>query len=424
MRVTTKMMYTNFNYNLQTSMGSLYKANEQIATGQKLNRPSDDPTAVSSITSEKSQLSSFAVYQDTISKATLQLNATSNAIENLNTLITNAKQLANSALSATSSDKSTYAAMVADLIDSAIGVANTNVGGRYIFSGYKTDQPAVNTTTGMFQGTSDRILNEINTGTSIEVNVTADELIAYGTTAASSANSGLITTASGFTSPADVFTVNGGSLAISLNGGTAKTVNIPAGSTLAGVRDAINAANMGVRAEVFNANENGTPADYRIMLSASPASPANAISVGVTTADGAGSGLNMLTVASGAGAAVVSVVSPDTTVIGAMSLLKTAIEQGDNAAIQRALTALENVSTKVIEKESDIGIRLNRIDAEKQYLTSSDTNVTNSVSDKLMLSTVDIARVTMEIQQQQTALTSLRTITSGFLNTSLFDFLK
>src|ERR1035437_4823500 len=98
MRITTQMMYSQFNYNLQNSMDSLYKSNEQISTGQKLNRPSDDPAAVSSITSEKAQLSSFAAYQDTISKATLLLNATSDAIEGLNTLISNAKQAANSAL--------------------------------------------------------------------------------------------------------------------------------------------------------------------------------------------------------------------------------------------------------------------------------------------------------------------------------------
>jgi len=424
MRITTQMMYAQFNFNLQNSMDNIYKANEQIATGQKLNRPSDDPASVSSITLEKAQLGSVEVYQDTIGKANLLLNATSNAFENLNTLIANAKQTATSALSATSSDKSTYSDMVSNLINSAIGVANTNVSGRYIFSGYKTDQPAVNTTTGMFQGTSDRISNEINAGTFVDINVTADELIAYGTTAPSSANSGLITTAGAFTSPTDVFTSNGGSLAMSLNGGAAIAVNIPAGSTLAGVRDAINAANTGITAEVFNANQNGMPADYRIMLSAAPSSPADAISIGVTTTDGAGSGLNTLAVASGVGAGVISVVSPDTTVIGAMSLLKTAIQQGDNDAINRALTSLENVSTRLNETDSNIGVRLNRIDAEKQYLAFRDTDVTNSVADKLMLSTVDIARVTTAAQQQQTSLQSLRAITSGFLQTSLFDFLK
>jgi hypothetical protein len=64
------------------------------------------------------------------------------------------------------------------------------------------------------------------------------------------------------------------------------------------------------------------------------------------------------------------------------------------------------------------------INSEKQVLTSQDTDITNIVSDKLMLSTVDIAKLTVESQQQQTALSSLRTITNGVLNTSLFDFLK
>ena len=71
-----------------------------------------------------------------------------------------------------------------------------------------------------------------------------------------------------------VYSINGGSLSISLGGGPATAVTIPAGSTWANVRDAINAAGTGVRAEVMDANVNGSAADYRLMLSATPASPA------------------------------------------------------------------------------------------------------------------------------------------------------
>jgi flagellar hook-associated protein 3 FlgL len=300
MRITTQMLYSHFNYNLQNSMNDIYKTDEQIASGQKLNRPSDDPAAVSSITSEKAQLSTFAGYQDAIGSATLLLNATNSALDNLHTLISSAKQIGTNATSASAQDLATYSSMIDNVIQSTIGVANTKVGDKYIFSGYGTSQPAVDVTNHTLTATStaDLISMQINTGVSVNVNVTAGGLI-------------------------------------------------------------------------------------------SSAAPLD-----------------------------------NTTIIGAMMSLKNAIQTNNQAGIQTALTSLDNLSERVLSTQSDVGVRLNRIDMEKQYLTSRDTDVTNSVSDKLMLSTVDIARLSAESQQQQTALSSLRTITNSVLNTSLFDFLK
>jgi flagellin-like hook-associated protein FlgL len=260
---------------------------------------------------------------------------------------------------------------------------------------------------------------EINSGINIDVNYAGDKLIAYGPAASTRSDSGLITATAGISSPSDVYTTSGGSLNITLGAGPVTAVAIPAGSTLAAVRDAINASGTGVRAEVIDANVNRSPADYRIMLSATPGSPAADISVAVTTTDAAGTGLNRV-----ASAAMTSVVSPDKTVIGAMSILKTAIEMGDKPAIQRSLAALDALALSVREKQSEVGVRLNRADLEKNYLTSRDTDVTNAVADKLTMSEVDIAKVTVDAQQRQTALSSLRSISSGFLQTSLFDFLK
>ncbi|HMK56521.1 MAG TPA: hypothetical protein VK448_07790, partial [Dissulfurispiraceae bacterium] len=86
MRITTQMMYSQFNSDLQINMDSIYKTQEQIASGKKLNRPSDDPAAVSAITYEKAQLSDFAGYQEAMGSATLLLNATDSALESLHSL--------------------------------------------------------------------------------------------------------------------------------------------------------------------------------------------------------------------------------------------------------------------------------------------------------------------------------------------------
>jgi flagellar hook-associated protein 3 FlgL len=300
MRITTQMMYSQFNANLQTTADSLYAANEQISTGKKLNRPSDDPAAVSSITYEKAQLSTFAGYQEAISSAKLLLNASNSALDNLHSLIASAKQIGTNATSSSPLDIATFVSMIDNVINSTIGVANTKVGDKYIFSGYGTNQPAVNTTTGILTATATNnlISTQINTGVSVNVNVTA---------------AGLISSA--------------------------------------------------------------TPLD-------------------------------------------------NTTILGAMNSLKTAIQANDQTGIQTSLAALETLSASVVSSQSDIGVRMNRINLEKQYLTSRDADVTNSVSDKLMLSDVETAKLITDVQQKQTSLQSLRSISSDFLKTSLFDFLK
>jgi flagellar hook-associated protein 3 FlgL len=419
MRITTQMIYNNFNAGLQANMEAIYNEDAQISSGQKLNKPSDNPADMYTIISGKAKLMAFQEYKDAISAANDLLNSADTALGSLNSLISSATQIGQNTITAATTDKTSYLSLMNNLIQSAISIANTNIGDRYIFSGYKTDQPAVNATTGVYQGTSDQISMEINSGTSINVNIPGNEFIAYGPVPSTNSNSGLLTATGSLTSPTAVYSTNGGSLAISLGGGPVTTVTIPASATLADVRDAINASGTGVRAEIINANLCGSPADYRIALSASPASPAADISVSVTTTDTAGTGLNLIS-----SSAMTSIVSPDSTVIGTLNILKTAMEMGDDTAIQRSLTDLSTLSSTVLSAQSDIGTRLNRVKQESDFITSRDNDVTNEVSDKLMLSTADIARVTVDVQQRQTALESLRSITSGFLQKSLFDFLS
>jgi flagellar hook-associated protein 3 FlgL len=414
MRITTQMIYNNFNADLHTNMEGIYRDDTQISSGKKLNKPSDNPADMYSIISGEAQLRTFAGYQDAITNATTLLNGTSTALTSVGSLLSTAQQTGES----TSSDSTAMdIQMMSTLIQGVISIGNSQLSNRYIFAGYTTDQPAINATTGMYQGTSNRISQEINSGVSIDTNIAGNESLAYGPALATSVNSGLLGAAGGIT-PSFAFTTAGGTLNISL-GGPATTVTIAAGATLSDVTAAINNSGAGVRAEIINANANGTPADYRVMLSAAPASNAAAISVTATTTDAAGTGLNLF-----ASAPMTSVVSPDRTVIGAMSILKTALEIGDKAAITRAVSGLKDVSLTLRQQQADLGVRLNRINLEKNYLATRDTDVTNAVSAKLMLTEVEMAGVITDAQQKQTSLTALRNISSGFLQTSLFDFLK
>ncbi|MCK9396886.1 MAG: flagellar filament capping protein FliD [Methylobacter sp.] len=111
-------------------------------------------------------------------------------------------------------------------------------------------------------------------------------------------------TATEYANSGSVASANGGTLNFTYPAGSAKTafsVAIGANSTLANVRDAINAAagNNGVTASIINVNSTVTPGTTisKLVLNSKDTGTANGFSVGVTSADAAGTGLNVLNTA-------------------------------------------------------------------------------------------------------------------------------
>jgi flagellar hook-associated protein 3 FlgL len=524
MRVSTQMLYLNFNSDLQANLNSYYKDQEKVASGQKVNRNSDNPSSMITIVSGKAQLYSIEGYQNTITNANLLLDATSSAIDTFSTYISDAKSIA---LEYDPDNADSYIEMMNNYIEGVISTGNTKYGNRYIFSGSAYDKAAIDSDTGMYVGNSARVSMQVSDSTDIDVNVAGNEFIAYSSAAATAEGSallssdntdmGLVTASDDITSTSDVysenggtlsisgggttssvsiaagatlsdvadaintvsgttgvtatvvdansgstpadykimlsvsspstaddisvtvttddeddtglnriagsgmdsvFSINGGALDISLNGGAATSVTIPAGATWSDVVEAINDAGTGVRAEAINADATGSTDDYRIVLSASPDSTASQISVSATTSDDAGTGLNLLSSSSMSG-----VTNPDTTIIGAMSILRTAIELGDEDAVQRAYDYLDAVGTKTLAVQSEVGVRQSRVEQESDYLSTKDANITDAVADKLTLSEAELAAVVVDAQQKQTQLEALRSLSASFLQTSLFDYL-
>ncbi|MGO9016485.1 MAG: flagellin hook IN motif-containing protein [Dissulfurispiraceae bacterium] len=98
-----------------------------------------------------------------------------------------------------------------------------------------------------------------------------------------------------FNSSNSIFTTNGGTVSItSGNGKSAVPVAIAANSTLQDVRDDINSANAGVKAQVVNVGTSAAP-DFRLVIASEPAGGSANIDISVTsTTDPSGTGLNML----------------------------------------------------------------------------------------------------------------------------------
>ena len=130
------------------------RAQEQLGSGLRVNRPSDDPAVVSDILQISSSLARNTQIGHNLTNVTAEVNAAeqalSSAVSTLDTVATLGSQGAN--FNRTASDRAQIAVQIQDQLQNLIGDANTSVGNRYVFSG-DADQTApyaldLTTTTG------------------------------------------------------------------------------------------------------------------------------------------------------------------------------------------------------------------------------------------------------------------------------------
>lgn len=184
MRVTTKMFYDTFLSDMQKNMSSIFKANEQISSNKKVNRPSDDAAIMSRILAYRTQLSSNSDYGKAVDFAASNLEVIDSSFSNLNNLLVRAKELmvqgGNGIINV--SHRRMIAAEVNHILQAAIGIANTRVADKYVFSGYQSDSIPINSTTGAYQRDNNNIEIAINSGVNVRINIPASELFSNTTT--------------------------------------------------------------------------------------------------------------------------------------------------------------------------------------------------------------------------------------------------
>jgi len=140
-----------------TSMGSrVAKLNEQVATGKRINRPSDDPGRISQLHNVRQQLSNQGVYQKNAGQAEQLLNVADAALKDLHSTMTDARELAvQYSNEVYHGDQRADAAQVVDsLFGRALSSANTKFNERYIFAGTAYDDQAYDST-GTYNGSTD-----------------------------------------------------------------------------------------------------------------------------------------------------------------------------------------------------------------------------------------------------------------------------
>ncbi len=186
MRVTNIMLANNLLRNMQFNMERLAECQDRLSSGKEIRRPSDDPVRVAASLSLRSSLGEIEQYAKNVDDARTWMEVTDDALASAIEILQTARERAVAGANGTlpQASREAIAQEVEQLRDQLMQIANTSLGGRYIFGGTKTDkEPYVKDTLDTsviknikYQGNTSDIEYEIAPNISVCVNFDGKEV--------------------------------------------------------------------------------------------------------------------------------------------------------------------------------------------------------------------------------------------------------
>lgn len=198
MRITNNMIISNMVKNISNNVTRENKYQTQLSTGKKISLPSDDPVVAARALKLRTDVSKVEQYQKNISDAQSWLSATDETLSKINDILQTAREKTVQAANGTNTPQETQAIAqeLKQLKVQVVHLSNSTYSGRYIFSGFKTDQKLINDDEtsadfGKFAINVDelvvpatippsiskeRIFYEVGVGDSININITGGDL--------------------------------------------------------------------------------------------------------------------------------------------------------------------------------------------------------------------------------------------------------
>lgn len=146
MRVTQSMLTNNMLRNLSDSYIKLGKLQNQVDTGKKVTRPSDDPVTVMKGIGYRTELAKVEQFQRNIGEVSSWLNISDDALDKVGQALHRVNELAVQGANDTlnENDREKIKSELDQIRQHIQSIANTRVGDKYIFSGTKTTTPLYN----------------------------------------------------------------------------------------------------------------------------------------------------------------------------------------------------------------------------------------------------------------------------------------
>jgi flagellar hook-associated protein 3 FlgL len=180
MRITSGMISRSTLRNIEANQTRTEELQNQITSGSRITRPSDDPIGAARALSLQDGLSQSQQYLKNIDQALSFINTSDAALDSVTQALGRGRELgvqaANGTLSA--SDRAAIQSEIEQIQSHVLDLAGSKYGAYYLFSGTASSEPgyvkaAPSSVSGAYQGTDASVVREISPGASMAVNADA-----------------------------------------------------------------------------------------------------------------------------------------------------------------------------------------------------------------------------------------------------------
>ncbi|NNU91021.1 flagellar hook-associated protein FlgL [Anoxybacillus sp. CHMUD] len=183
MRVTQMMLANNTLRNVSKSYDKLGTYQQQLATGKKIHRPSEDPVVAMKGMHYRTSLTEIEQFQRNLSEAYTWMENSESALNHTTNVLQRARELVVQAKNGTlgPEDRQAIAREIEQLKKDLVQVANTKVAGKYIFNGTNIEQaPVADGTPPTVTNNNDDFMVEVAKGVKLKINVTPNNVFNQG----------------------------------------------------------------------------------------------------------------------------------------------------------------------------------------------------------------------------------------------------
>ena len=135
MRINAKIMAAQIKQNLAKQSDRLARTQLQLATGKRINKPSDDPVGIGKVLDYRTTQRTIGQYRENILDARTRLEFTEPVLGQVGELIESAKKIA---INPNADDKTGLAREIANIRQQVLGLANSKYGADYLFAGHRS----------------------------------------------------------------------------------------------------------------------------------------------------------------------------------------------------------------------------------------------------------------------------------------------
>lgn len=174
MRVTQSMLSNNMLRHISQSYESMAKTQEQLTTGKKISRPSDDPVVAMKGMTYRTNLTEVEQYKRNLSEAYNWMDNSDAALDKATSVMQRIRELTVQASNGTyeESQKDMIGKEIEQLKEHLVSIANTQVAGKYIFNGNDTTKKPVDLSkTPSVSENGNRVNLELSQGIEVAVNI-------------------------------------------------------------------------------------------------------------------------------------------------------------------------------------------------------------------------------------------------------------